>query len=64
VQYAHALQRIEIDRLPVKDFAVQEGISANNVGVRVTRARSALRKQVMASCGTCAEHGCIDCRCG
>ena len=24
----------------------------------------ALRKQVVRSCGTCAEHGCLDCTCG
>jgi hypothetical protein len=31
--------------------------------VRVVRAREALRKQVARSCGTCAEHGCLDCSC-
>ena len=63
-EYARALQRIEIDGLPVKEFAAQEGISANNAGVRISRARAALKKQVVASCGTCADHGCFDCRCG
>lgn len=62
-EYAHALRRIEVDGLPVKEFAAQEGISANNAAVRVNRARAALRKQVVASCGTCAEHGCLDCGC-
>jgi RNA polymerase sigma-70 factor (ECF subfamily) len=50
--------------MPVKDFAAAEGISATNAGVRVFRAREALRRQVVRSCGTCAEHGCIDCTCG
>ena len=63
-EYAEALRQIDIDGVPVKDFARAAGISAGNAGVRVFRAREALRKQVVASCGTCAEHGCVDCRCG
>jgi RNA polymerase sigma-70 factor (ECF subfamily) len=62
-EYAEALQRIEIDGLSVKDFAQEAGISANSAAVRVFRAREALRKRVRASCGTCAEHGCLDCTC-
>lgn len=63
-EYAHALQRIEIDGVSVKDYAAEAGISASNAGVRVFRARQALRAQVARSCGTCAEHGCLDCTCG
>lgn len=63
-EYAEALQRIDVDGMPVRDFAGAAGISASNAGVRVFRAREALRKQVVASCGTCAEHGCLDCSCG
>jgi RNA polymerase sigma-70 factor (ECF subfamily) len=62
--YAEALQKIDVEGMPVKDFAAAEGISAGNAGVRVFRAREALRKQVVRSCGTCAEHGCVDCTCG
>jgi RNA polymerase sigma-70 factor (ECF subfamily) len=62
--YAEALQKIDVDGMPVKDFAAAEGMSATNAGVRVFRAREALRRQVVRSCGTCAEHGCIDCTCG
>lgn len=63
-EYAEALQRIDVDGMAVKAFAAAEGISAANAGVRVFRAREALRKQVVRSCGTCAEHGCLDCTCG
>lgn len=62
-EYADALRRIEVDGLPVKDYADAVGISANSAGVRIFRAREALRKQVARSCGTCADHGCLDCRC-
>lgn len=63
-EYATAIQRIEVDGLPVQSFADEVGISANNAAVRVHRARQALRREVMASCGTCAEHGCVECTCG
>jgi len=63
-EYADALQQIDVDGTPVKDYAVAAGISASNAGVRVFRAREALRKQVARACGTCAEHGCFDCTCG
>jgi RNA polymerase sigma-70 factor (ECF subfamily) len=63
-EYADALRRIDVDGTAVKDYAEQAGISASNAGVRVFRAREALRKQVARSCGTCAEHGCLDCTCG
>ncbi len=61
--YADALKRIEVDGLSVKDYAQEAGISPSNAAVRVFRAREALRGQVSRSCGTCAEHGCLDCTC-
>jgi RNA polymerase sigma-70 factor (ECF subfamily) len=63
-EYAEALKRIEVDGISVKDFAAEVGITANAAAVRVFRAREALRKRIRASCGTCAEHGCLDCTCG
>jgi RNA polymerase sigma factor (sigma-70 family) len=62
-EYADALRRIEVEGLPVKAYADTLGISANSAGVRIFRAREALRRQVARSCGTCAEHGCLDCTC-
>lgn len=63
-EYAEALRRIEVDGASMADFADEKGISKNNAAVRVFRAREALRRQVAASCGTCAEHGCVACTCG
>lgn len=63
-EYAEALRRIDVEETPVNEYAEQAGISASNAGVRVFRAREALRKQVARACGTCAEHGCLDCTCG
>lgn len=62
--FAEAIRRIDVDGAAVKDFAAEKGLTANNAGVRVFRARAALREQVARSCGSCATHGCLDCTCG
>lgn len=62
-EYAEALEAIEVAGIPVKTFAEQKGLSSSNAGVRVFRAREALKKRVTESCGTCAEHGCFNCTC-
>jgi RNA polymerase sigma-70 factor (ECF subfamily) len=62
-EYAAALQAIDVQGTPVKAFAEQQGLSATNAGVRVFRAREALKKRVAESCGTCADHGCRNCTC-
>lgn len=63
-EYADVLRRIEVDGMAVKDYAEATGITASNAGVRIFRAREALRRQVARACGTCADHGCLDCHCG
>ena len=62
-EYAEALQAIEVTGLPVKAYAEQKGLSSSNAAVRVFRAREALKKRVIESCGACAEHGCLNCTC-
>ena len=62
-EYAEALQSIDVQGTPVKAFAEQHGLSVSNAGVRIFRARAALKKRLIDSCGTCAEHGCRDCAC-
>ena len=61
--YAEALQAIEVDGVPVKAYAERKGLTAGNAAVRVFRAREALKRRVVESCGTCAEHGCLNCTC-
>jgi RNA polymerase sigma-70 factor (ECF subfamily) len=63
-EYAKALQRVELDGVSVARYAQETGITSNNAGVRLHRAREALRRQVILSCGTCCAHGCLDCACG
>ena len=62
-EYAEALRAIDVAGTPVKIFAEQKGLTSNNAAVRVFRAREALKKRVVESCGTCAEHGCMNCTC-
>jgi RNA polymerase sigma-70 factor (ECF subfamily) len=62
--YAAALRRVDLDGASLAAYAGETGITSNNAGVRLHRARAALRKQVTRSCGTCATHGCLDCHCG
>ena len=62
-EYADVLQSVEVNGTPVKTFAEQHGLTATNAGVRVHRAREALRQRVRQACGACAEHGCVDCTC-
>jgi RNA polymerase sigma-70 factor (ECF subfamily) len=62
-EYADALHAIDVHGTAVKSYAEQHGLSSSNAGVRVFRAREALKKRVTDSCGTCAEHGCRNCTC-
>ena len=62
-EYAEALRAIDVGGQSVKAFAEQHKLSATNAGVRVFRAREALKKRVTESCGICAEHGCVNCTC-
>jgi RNA polymerase sigma-70 factor (ECF subfamily) len=62
-EYADALRTVEVEGIAVKDYADRVNISRSNAGVRVHRAREALRKQVIRSCGSCADHGCLNCTC-
>ncbi len=62
-EYAEVLRAVDLGEQRVQDFAKQHMISASNAGVRVHRARAAFRKQLMRTCASCAEHGCLDCTC-
>jgi RNA polymerase sigma factor (sigma-70 family) len=62
-EYSEILRAIDIGEQRVQDFAEQHQLSVSNVGVRVHRARAALRKQILRICAACAEHGCLNCTC-
>jgi RNA polymerase sigma factor (sigma-70 family) len=62
-EYGAALRRVDLDGMSVRGYAEEAGITPGNAGVRLHRAREALRRQLARSCGTCLEHGCLDCDC-
>jgi len=62
-EYATILERVDLAERPVSEVASELGITPNNASVRLHRARAALRAQLQRSCGICAAHGCLDCRC-
>lgn len=61
--YAAFLQRVDLEDGTVGEVAEEFGITPNNARVRLHRARRALRTQLERSCGSCTEHGCLDCTC-
>lgn len=63
-EYAEILRRVEMDGRSVGDAAADLGITPGNAAVRLHRARQALRLRLQTTCGTCAEHGCLECFCG
>lgn len=63
-EYRDALRRVELEGERVDAFAREAGITATNASVRLHRAREALRRRLVETCGTCVTHGCRDCECG
>ena len=62
-EYADILSAVEMQGSGVSETAERLGITPGNAAVRLHRARHALRAQLMTTCGTCTEHGCLDCTC-
>ena len=62
-EYAEVLRAVDLGEQRVQEFAERRGISASNAGVRAHRARAALRRELLRTCATCAEHGCLNCVC-
>jgi RNA polymerase sigma factor (sigma-70 family) len=62
-EYAEALQTVDLGETSVGEYAESHGLSRSNAGVRLHRARAALARSLIASCGSCATHGCLDCSC-
>jgi len=61
--YARLIRRVDLDGEAIAAVAAEEGLTPSNTRVKLHRARNALRRQLRVCCGTCAEHGCLDCDC-
>ncbi len=62
-EYSEVLRAVDLGEQRLQDFAQQHKLSASNAGVRIHRARAALRKQLLRTCSACSEHSCLDCTC-
>jgi RNA polymerase sigma-70 factor (ECF subfamily) len=62
-EYAAILRRVIIDGAPIKQVALQLGITENNAMVRLHRARGALKERLKAHCGTTTARSCAECGC-
>ena len=61
--YAAILRTVEMEGATVGEAAARLSITPGNAAVRLHRARQALRERLAVACGTCADHGCLDCTC-
>ncbi|MBX3226180.1 MAG: sigma-70 family RNA polymerase sigma factor [Labilithrix sp.] len=62
-EYARMLEQVDLEERSLGEVAAEAGITTNNAAVRLHRARAALREAVVATCKSCATHGCVDCTC-
>jgi RNA polymerase sigma factor (sigma-70 family) len=61
--YSMLLRRVDLEGASIAEVAAETGMTANNTRVKLHRARTALRRQLELSCGSCTEHACLDCNC-
>ena len=61
--YAQLIREVDLDEAPLADFAHRHGITAGNAAVRAHRARAALKRALIRTCGACSTHGCLNCSC-
>ena len=61
--YREVVEWVDFEERSTAQVAEQLGTSPNNVRVRLHRARTAFKQALLDVCGTCAEHGCLDCWC-
>lgn len=60
---ARLIREVELRGKPVATAARELGLTASNASVNLHRARTALRRQLIAFCGSCADGACLDCTC-
>lgn len=60
-EYSDVLRRVDLGETPPREVAVDLGIAANNLRVRLHRARQALKRALLLRCGSCAGNGCYLC---
>lgn len=61
--YAEVLTQADLKEEPREQIAVTLGLTANNVGVRLHRARRALKDKLEEDCLKCRDDGYLNCGC-
>lgn len=61
--YEALIRRIDLEGESPAAVAKDLGVTANNLTMRLHRARQALRARLEEACGFCTKHGCIQCTC-
>jgi RNA polymerase sigma factor (sigma-70 family) len=61
--YADLIRRIDLEGESPAAVAKDLQVTANNLTVRLHRARQALRATLEKTCGVCTKHGCLNCTC-
>lgn len=62
-EYSQLIWQVDLLGQPRSRVAKRLGISPNNLGVKLHRARRALRDALMRFCTTCPTHGFLNCAC-
>lgn len=61
--YREIVERVDVGEEPLADVASALGVTTNNAGVRLHRARKALREALLDRCGTTSSARCLACGC-
>lgn len=61
--HTELIRRVDLQGESVSAVAQSLGVTPNHASVALHRARAALRKQLQAFCGPCADGACLDCDC-
>lgn len=62
-EHAEVIRRIDLVGEPREQVAARLGVTLNALGVRLHRARQALKRRLEEMCLTCPVHGYLDCGC-
>lgn len=61
--YTEVLREVDLGGRSLADFASQHKLTPGNAAVRAHRARTALKQELIRTCGVCSMHACLDCSC-
>jgi len=61
---AELVRRVDLGEEDRASVAADLGVAPGTLGVRLHRARQALRRTLLTSCSNCCKHGFDDCACG